>query len=604
MDTEGFVRWALDDARTIEERYTTEVLVEDCLIQWHSRRGAINSQTWDKKRERERQSKLNPAYQPTYSEEDLRRAAEVFPNKTEWRAPHPYSCRPIRDLRVLRFVSGLKELHAADTEVTDLSPVADLKLRMLHFGSTVCEDFRPLAKCASLRELTLKLIMHWPDLSGLENLSELRKFFIAGNLLAFERGLTWPNVKIGCLICQPLDGRSVRDLPQFPECEILTLGGIERLDGIEAFPKLRNLTLETKVRDFTPITALHQLTSFTCNAAEPLDVSPLTKLPNLLIASFNTKHNYGIDTAKPRDFSPLVEAPQLRELRVEGCPPVKTEVAGLNAGFASWDEFFLLEKPRSLAPLRLISAPHSRLPRATKSAEEEAEVFDPGVTEAEGRWVQKFVAKTIKKRVGSADWGEVTVNPQVRGFFATVESFGVVEKMPVIIEAMREVLSKLRYDYSAGFMISLKVPERKKSAAEEALEQKFLDQEEEADFERREKEREDYLDRLHRYELKKQEGQKIKPEEFAAPSETPGAETENDEDEETDEAGDGDVITKKKPEPPPSFLDEDQHPLAEQYRVMGTVTLSEAWFGSRDPHMVSYLMGRNPDEVIPEEPAK
>ena len=602
MDTEGFVRWALDDARTIEERYTTEVLVEDCLIQWHSRKGTITSQIWDKRRERERQSKLNPAYEPKYTEQDLRRAAEVFPNKKEWRAPHPYNCRPIRDLHVLRFLSDLRELHAADTEVTDLSPVADMNLRMLHFGSTLCEDFRPLARCGALQELTLKLVMHWPDLTGLEQLSQLRKLFIDGNLLALGRPLTWPNVKTGRLICEPLAARSVRDLPQFPECEFLTLGGIERLDGIEAFPKLRNLTLETKVRDFGPITTLQQLTSFTCNAAEPLDVSPLAKLPNLLIASFNTKHNYGIDKAKPRDFSPLVEAPQLRELKVEGCPPVKTEVAALNAGFASWDELFLLEKPRPLPSLRLISTPHSKLPRSTGANSEES--FDPGVREAEGRWMQKFVAKTIKRRVGSSDWGEVTVNPEVRGFFAMIESFGVVEKMPVIIEAIREVLSKLRYDYSAGFMISLKVPERKKSAAELALEQKFLEQEEEADFERRDKERQEYLDRLHRYELKKQEGQKIKPEEFAAPSEIPVAEPESDDDEESNEPGDGDVITKKKPEPPPSLFDEDEHPLADQYRVMGNVTLSEAWFGSRDPHMVTYLMGRNPDEVIPEDPAK
>ena len=29
MDTEAFIRWALDDTRTVEDRYTVELLVEN-----------------------------------------------------------------------------------------------------------------------------------------------------------------------------------------------------------------------------------------------------------------------------------------------------------------------------------------------------------------------------------------------------------------------------------------------------------------------------------------------------------------------------------------------------------------------------------------------
>ena len=31
MDSEDFIRWALDPARTVEERYTTELLVEQSV---------------------------------------------------------------------------------------------------------------------------------------------------------------------------------------------------------------------------------------------------------------------------------------------------------------------------------------------------------------------------------------------------------------------------------------------------------------------------------------------------------------------------------------------------------------------------------------------
>ena len=606
MDVDAFVGWALDSSRNVEERYTVELLVEECLTRWHIVHKTGQYESWETKHERNRQRHLNPAYEPRYTEESLRRATEIFPNVTSWNAPHTYDNRPVRDIKALRFLPNLQKLNLSSSEISDIAPLTELHtVQALQFASPVCEDYRALSRCKHLRELTLKFVVHWPEVAGLEQLLQLETLSLEGNLLAFDRGISWPNVRRGTLICTPLAVRSVRELPQLPACEFLTLGGVERLEGIEQFPKLRNLTLNTPVRTFAPLTALKELTSFTCNAAEPLDVSPLTKLPNLLVASFNTKHNFGIDKAKPRDFSPFVEAPQLRELRVTGCPPVETEVAGLSAGFAPWDDLFLLPQPRGLPAMRLVAAPFNKHPRRpeTSRGPGESDLIDVGIREAEGKWVERFVTRLLTKRLGSKDWGNVTVNAPMRAFVVYVESFGVVERLSEIIDTMRQAIAQLRYEYTGMFMVSLKAPKRKLTKAEKELQRKFDQEQDDADFERRQKERQEYLERLHRYELKKQEGQKIKPEEFAAPSETPlpPAPWEREEEEDGNEPGGSDVITKKKPTPPPSF-DDDDHPLADQYRVGGYVSLSEVWFGNRDPHMVSYLMGRNPDEIMPEEP--
>lgn len=614
MDTEGFVRWALDDARTVEERYTVELLVEDLVRHWHSKNQTGKHERWELQHERDRQRFLNPAYEPVYSEESLRRAAEIIPEKTYWHHYH-FEHRPIRDLKAFRFLTALEHL-VLNVEATDLSPLLDLpRLRILSFSSLVCEDYRPLARCASLRELTLnphynihRAPVNWPDVSGLENLTQLECLHLTGNLLAFKPGIAWPNVRRGTLHCAPLAARNVRDLPQFPACEFLTLEGVDRLDGIQQFPRLRNLTLTGRVRDFAPLEALRELTWFTCNAAEPLDVSPLTRIPKLHYLAFKSHHNYTIDKAKPRDFSPLAEAPNLRELHVEGCPPVDTEVAGLNAGLTPCDDLYLLPNARPVPPsLKIILAEKpERLRGGIHRAPDEPELIDDGLRECENKWVERFVARTLSRRLGSADWGKINGSATNRSFIVWIESFGVVEKLPEILDGVRETLSRLRHDYQAAIFIALKAPKLESTPAHRQLEKQFQDEQNEAEHERRQQEHREYLERLHRFELKKQEGSAVKPEEFAAPAPLPlpPPPWERDEDEEDDsDTGSSDVAVKKKPDPPPSWGD-DEHPLAENYSLMGWVTLTEARFEKRDHALVAYLMRRQPDVIVPDEEKK
>lgn len=108
---------------------------------------------------------------------------------------------------------------------------------------------------------------------------------------------------------------------------------------------------------------------------------------------------------------------------------------------------------------------------------------------------------------------------------------------------------------------------------------------------------------MHQMELKKEQGEEIKPEEFS-PSETapypkPPWEKGAVEDEGGID-GAGDLAVKTDPDPPPSFLD-DEHPLAGNYRLPGWLTLQEAWFLSHHRGLVCHLMRREPNLEIPEE---
>src|SRR5262245_17275825 len=125
MDTEAFLNWALADTRTIEERYTVELLVEEALQQWHVRHQTRKFESWEITAERDRQRFLNPAYEPHYPEEDLRRASEILATRTTWSKSTGYHQRPVRDVQALRFLTALEEVRLGGAEVSELGPLAD-----------------------------------------------------------------------------------------------------------------------------------------------------------------------------------------------------------------------------------------------------------------------------------------------------------------------------------------------------------------------------------------------------------------------------------------------------------------------------------------------
>ena len=630
MDTEAFIRWALDDARTVEERYTVELLVEQGVICWETKRLMPPSDSFEQRVARNRERTLNPAYEPEYSETRLRQAVEYLAVAKSWSFGGQ---RPVRDLAALSFMPALEDVSLFNCcAVTDITPLTKLPaLRKLGLGypeslldNLVCRDFTPLARCTALRDLTLCFNVHWPDLGGIETLTQLEYLALAGNLLAMPRGASFPNVRRATLYCRPLSARSFADFPQVPACELLTLSGAERLDGIERMPRLRNLTLLGPFESFEPLTALKELTCLTVTPAKhddpekmPRDVAPLARLPKLHFLKMGSPLYCILD--QPRDYSPLVEAPALRELIVQHCAPVEMEVAAIQLGLPPCDDLFLAPEPRPLLPLRMMIGPHDKHPvrrELEQRSPGETSELDAGLRDCEGRWVSAYLRNLISTKLGHQDWGEASADGTSRMLNFQIHSFESVAKFSLIIDITRHAIASLRDDYnSAGFMIYLKAPPPEETPAQKELVEKFRDEQDEWEFEQRQRDRKEYLDRLHRLELKKQEGTEITPEEFSpseqAPyPEPPWAKADEDDDDEDgidfnpdddeDDDSEGGTATKEKPEPAGMYFD-DQHPLASNYMLMGTLTLDEVWFFPHQRDLATQLMGREPDEEFPEE---
>jgi hypothetical protein len=510
----------------------------------------------------------------------------------------------------------LEEVSLSRTEIADVSPLATLpRLRKLQFGSSACKDLRPLGRCTSLRDLRLNLLRHWPDVRGIGDLPELEMLHLEGNLLVFERAV-FRKAKFARLKCEPLEARSVRDLPQVPECEFLSLGGVETLEGLEAFPKLRNFTLESATESFEPLTRMQHLTCVTAQDFEPLDVAPLVRVPGLQFVCFNTGFKTRVPPIKPRDLAPLVEAPALRELEVLGNKLLTIEAGAIQAGLPFWDDLYLLPEPRPLPPWRLVACPYQKIPldhQADRSPGA-AELVDLGLRRREVRWAQRLLERAIDRKLGTTDWweredhesfldiyGSHFDSPPRRSIDLEFQSFGLLDKIPLVAEVIRETLARLRPAYHVALNVRLRSPRLKPTRAQIELEKKRQRERDDEEYEREHKEREDYLERLHRYELSKQQGAAIKPEEFAPAAPTPPADPAPEEDEDDDTANEADVAVKKKPDPAEDLRDEDEHPHAEAYRLHAHFILDGCYVPVQQKGVAEYLFRQPCNEVIQDD---
>ena len=180
-----------------------------------------------------------------------------------------------------------------------------------------------------------------------------------------------------------------------------------------------------------------------------------------------------------------------------------------------------------------------------------------------------------------------------------------MEKSREILEATREALAGLRHEYYGTFWIRLLSPVPEATPAQKELEAKFRAEQDEAQWERDDKDRQDLLERQHRIDLKKQLGEEVKPEDFVVPPQSPlpPAPWERDEDEDDDDDGNGfgGIAVKEKIDPPPNPWD-NEHPLADEYALLATLTLEQLWVSPHHHDIAVYLMRQQPDLEMPEDP--
>jgi hypothetical protein len=353
--TDGFVKWVTDSARTGDELFTVELLLER-MRAWQHWPFRDRRTDFQETMRRQKERRFNPGYRPALPHDELEALEERADTVTHFMA-HGLSDRPLRDLAALRFFPALQDINISGADAGDLSPLAGLhKLTRFRLaeesqvGRGQVIDLAQIGEKPVLNYVDLLLAQPWPDVRALGWWPALRELIFHGNLLVLEEVESFPALETMKAQGWNTASTPLRDLsrlPAMPRLKRLTLEMTATLGGIARYPTLLNLGLGGPFTDLTPLEGLENVTCLRLTGENFSDLRPLTLLPKL--------RELVLVRERSIDLSPLTDAHALRRVSYERCAFMQMEVAALNAGLPPEAEDFLAEEPRPLGPLKFYS---------------------------------------------------------------------------------------------------------------------------------------------------------------------------------------------------------------------------------------------------------
>jgi len=650
MTPEEFITWALDPARTVEEKFTVEVLTEHGLSQWKARNVPLKQRDFCKEMDRaEKRRELrqhNPAYVPQLRREDVERAAPMLAISNYWSHMGSWD-RKLGDLTALKVMQRAENLHVNDVDGADLAPLAALPaLKALHLQTSNLCGAAALGRCLALEELHFRCPQSWPETPPLHLLPALKRLAWYANIFLLEEMPALPALErlaTGTSAgFRDLPLRHMGRLPRMPALRMLQFRPCGDLAGIERFPELLGLDLEGFIPSLEPLSALQKLTHLKLTLLSPVSLKPLAALPELRWLM--------IRSDLPFDYSPLAELPRLRELltppwlpRRDGTDaadaPVPLDVSTIRSLLEPWEADFagLRPEPLPLPPLRCIVRPENK-------PEQDCSAFPPTpppfldnihLRASFAAWAGRKVVTALDALLGKSwrglDDDDEETGGRVSGFsdipgmslhdtggFRQGQSFTIqtaeaAERLPEIIECIRRVWATLPGNWTAFIVVDLnpewvRCADYWKSGARRRFEE-F--EEEERDMEERRRKLRDYQERALRLQMAREAGHTIVPEDYAPDAKThdiwqSDQELRDQQDEANDDAisaaedddEDGGVAVK---EADPQRDEPDKHPLGEAYQLYANLYMDLFIVAPHTKLAAAILMGEIPEE-IPEEP--
>jgi hypothetical protein len=445
METPGdFADWACAPERSLEERFGAEFIIESTRMIWNRKHDIQEMPNYEADRLRRKARGLDPAYEPRYTRKDALRAQEVLPDVTTIHSSYSDD-RPLRDISFVRFCPAIDSVSTSQSEITDWSPLRFLpKLTKLHIFDRTARDLTVLGDLPGLESIHLWLWKPWPDLSGMERLTKLRRFDFSGNILALPviprlEGVVSAKFTHTHNFNVPV--RSVADLPAMPGLRTLHLDNTTELDGIERYPHLLNLTIFGYYSDLAPLATLQELTHLFLSGGDYPSLIPVSRMAALRKVTLRLEF--------PPDLTPLADLPLLHEISIEHSPIVPAELASLNSLCNPWEDEFAVTPMRPLLPLRLLVRNREE---TTEKADSTADPRDWGDDEemarSEARWFTRRINRLLDKLLGKG-WGhESELYASGPGYQnITITRPEDIDRLPQIATALRKVMLGTRHPW-------------------------------------------------------------------------------------------------------------------------------------------------------------
>ena len=455
---QDFVNWVCDPARTNDELFTVECLIEmgRCRHDWPFRE---RQDLFEDKSKKMKARAADPAYRPALHRDEIEALASQ-PEKMKFFSGG--SDRPIRDLQALAFFPALTELNIG-SDVSDLSPLAGLphlkRLGLGEWGELAGSYPLRMADCGEMRDLEslhLSLRYAWPDLRAIADWPALVELRFNGNPLAWEEVFALPLAKVvhfkGWLFNTPL--RDLRKLPEMPAVKQLIVESANFLEGIERYPSVVNLEVAGIFRNLAPLAAMPNITALTLTGEFFRDLAPLSQMPKL--------REVRLVRERAIDLSQLADCPKLRRVTMERCGMMGTEVAALNAGLLPEGPDFLAETPRELGPLKFFTMNKGNVAagkffhgRYLEFIEVRERFYDGDAAFAAGetRVAQTAIQESLDQLLGSG-WGMLNWRSFVGGYgMLGLKRFSDMSHVRKVIEVLREHSARSRFPWH--FLLSV-----------------------------------------------------------------------------------------------------------------------------------------------------
>lgn len=443
---QDFVDWVCDPARTNDELFTVELLIEQRRHSpdWPFPQGRLD---FDSQFATKKERGLNPAYRPGLREGELQQLWAQRDKVTAFTGGHSPD-RMVRDLTALAFFPALSHVGVYG-DLLDLSPLAALPaLKSLsisehwEFGGSRRLHFGECGAMPELERVYLTLTQAWCDPRATGTWPKVVDLRFNGNVLAWE-GV--PALTAARLVHLKSHGRSttplrdLRKLPEMPAVKVLALEQTESLEGIERYPSAANVELSGRFIDLTPLAAMGNITALTLTGEFFRDLTPLASMARL--------RELRLIRERAIDLSPLAACPQLRRVEMQRCTMMRTELAALNAGLLPESSDFQVEPPRPLGPLVFYTSKDNKpaqefFRQRTQERDHERQRFydgDAAFAEAETRFITEQLQAGLDRLLGRG-WGL-----QRDCYLVSVKRFRDAMRVLEVIQLLRKECARLRF---------------------------------------------------------------------------------------------------------------------------------------------------------------
>jgi len=435
-----FADYASSPTLTPDATYTVELLIDRV-------RGEFDSDYWDDWSMRN-DARETSNYKPQFS------VAHVRPAEKELQGISWLSLqrtrnkqRPVRDLSPLRFLPKLSGLVLSNNEVSDISPIATCtELKRLILSQNPIRDISALANCLTIEDLEINGTPI-EDLSVLEKLPKLSKLSISANQVpALKRLSRLPALRKLELGSDTFD--SFEGFPEMPELRVIFGVHVERLDGLDRFPKLENLVnLSGAFDSLEPLRHSKALTHVNILSSSVHSLKPLAELHSLRDLWIHTD-------ATTLDLSPLSSLTSLHKLSVECNGKELASLDEFRSTLPSWDVEFRASTPRYTPSLELdiVDQKTFDVYDTEKSFNITESDTNLQLLESELEWLENQIEDVLSKDLKQDEdymipfqWGEA------RSRTVVILSEKAVAAFPRLVLSVQKVLSSARNDWIIYF---------------------------------------------------------------------------------------------------------------------------------------------------------